>query len=166
MKRLGKGFLLCLLFSGVSVAFASIFNQRPSRGPSRTHDGYDYPTAFGTPVPSRGAGTVSLVEFRPGYGKTVAVDKGRCREIYAHFSSYSVSPGQRVSPGTLLGLAGRSGHVSLSKSTAVVHYEPCSPFYPLGGDIRGSKTRVRRGQQPPTQESVYDYMLRDTNSNQ
>ena len=160
MKRLGKGFLLCLLFSGVSVAFASIFNQRPSRGPSRTHDGYDYPTAHGTPVPSRSAGTVSLVGSRPGYGKTVAVDKGRCREIYAHFSSISVSPGQRVSSGTILGLAGRTGRVSLSQSTAVVHYESCSPLYPLGGEVRGSRTRGRRGQQ--TQEGGYDHMLRDT----
>lgn len=135
------------ILAGLSLAYASIFDGPISRGPSSVHDGYDYPTSYGTPVDARQSGTVTLVGYRPGYGLTIAVDIGRCRQIYAHLSGAAVSPGQTISAGQIIGRAGRNGRVRLSKSSAVLHWEPCSSLYGEG-ITPDARSRSRRRQEP------------------
>jgi len=76
------------------------------------HAGVDYAPPAGTPISVIQPGSVSSAEFRDnGYGNQVKVDHpGGVSSFYAHLSSISVKVGQQVSPGTVIGKVGSTGH--------------------------------------------------------
>ena len=65
-------------------------------------------------------GEVRIARFQGGYGLLVAVDHADgVQTRYAHLSAISVSPGQSVSEGQMIGRSGSTG-----RSTGPhVHYE-------------------------------------------
>jgi murein DD-endopeptidase MepM/ murein hydrolase activator NlpD len=80
-------------------------------GPYRTyHEGVDFSAYGGTPVFAPAAGTVVLAELLFVRGGAVIIDHGLgVYSGYYHMSSLSVSPGQQVQPGDLLGEVGTTG---------------------------------------------------------
>ncbi len=74
------------------------------------HDGVDYAVPYGTPVRAAGAGTVVHTGYSQGYGHTVILEHQKgMRTLYAHLSSYEVTPGQRVGRGQVIAKSGNTG---------------------------------------------------------
>lgn len=77
----------------------------------RFHTGLDIPAPIATPVAAAGAGRVAYAAALPGgWGITVTIaHRGGVRTMYAHLSAVSVSVGERVSAGEIVGLVGATG---------------------------------------------------------
>lgn len=86
----------------------------------RMHEGLDIAGGSGTPIGAAAAGTVIVAGWNGGYGNMVVVDHGGgTSTAYAHMSSVSVSVGQSVGQGTVVGGMGTTGN-----STGVhLHFE-------------------------------------------
>ncbi len=97
-------------WGGVSDPFGG------NRGAGRIHEGIDLDLYGRAPVNIFAAcdGVVSRVEYLTySYGYYVTVDCGEgWSTLYAHMSRIDVSPGQRVSSGTILGLSGVTGYTT------------------------------------------------------
>lgn len=92
----------------------------PIYGTARFHAGMDFSSNIGTPVYVTGDGTVTLADWKQGYGKCIIVDHGYGYEtLYAHLNDYKVRAGQKVTRGEQIGEVGNTG-----KSTGPhLHYE-------------------------------------------
>ena len=78
------------------------------------HNGIDYGIPNGTPVGAAVSGTVAAVSFENGgygnYVKLAHTDGGKPYfTYYAHLASATVSPGQKVKAGTIVGLSNNTG---------------------------------------------------------
>jgi len=75
------------------------------------HTGIDIACPWGVPIFAADDGVVSSVIYgRTGYGYHVIIKHANGIEtLYAHLSSISVTPGQRVSKGSTIGLEGSTG---------------------------------------------------------
>ncbi len=84
----------------------------PASAPGRTHDGVDFPVAYGTPVGAAGVGiTISAGYNYGGYGNLVVIQhRLGFTSWYAHLSRITTSVGQRVTGGTRIGYVGSTGH--------------------------------------------------------
>jgi len=81
------------------------FFKRP-----RWHNGIDVAAYGGAPIVASGPGTVSFAGARSGYGRIVEVDHGYgFKSRYAHLRSISVSKGDKVEAGDLVGKMGTTG---------------------------------------------------------
>ncbi|MDD4169761.1 MAG: M23 family metallopeptidase [Desulfotomaculaceae bacterium] len=79
----------------------------------RMHQGIDLSAGYGSPITSSAGGTIIFAGWEGGYGKMVEVSHGGGLVTrYAHLSSTSVSTGQHVDRGQLLGLAGATGRAT------------------------------------------------------
>lgn len=80
----------------------------------RAHEGIDVAAAEGTPIWAAADGTVVLQQGEyesGGYGNYTCLEHGGgLSTCYAHQSAFSVSPGQTVSQGQVIGLVGNTGH--------------------------------------------------------
>jgi len=78
------------------------------------YNGIDCPIPVGTEVKASGAGTVVLAKgsgWNMGYGKYVIVDHGYgWQTLYGHLSRVSVTDGQKVEKGEIIGLSGNTGN--------------------------------------------------------
>ena len=82
----------------------------PILGGRRLHTGIDLGSVTGEPIHAAANGTVILAEQWGGYGRTVVVDHGGgLSTLYAHQSSISVSVGDEVLAGDVVGHIGCSG---------------------------------------------------------
>ncbi len=82
----------------------------PILGSRRFHNGIDIGAPTGADVVAAGTGAVLFAGTRSGYGKTVIVDHGDgVATLYAHLSRVSVSQGQVVSMGSVVGAIGSTG---------------------------------------------------------
>lgn len=89
----------------------SEFGQRCLNGSCRMHNGIDISAPHGTPVGAAGSGTVISAGSQGGYGGTVIINHGDgFATLYAHLSSISVSTGQKVNRGTIVGTVGSTGN--------------------------------------------------------
>jgi len=87
----------------------------------RMHNGLDIIANIGTKVYAPGAGKVSFVGRKNGYGKVVEIDHGfGYVTLYAHLSKQFVKRGQRVKRGDLIALSGNSGRLTTGPH---LHYE-------------------------------------------
>jgi murein DD-endopeptidase MepM/ murein hydrolase activator NlpD len=84
---------------------------------SGTHNGVDFRAAIGTPTKASMGGVVA--EINQGavpncqYGKWVLIKHGNnLATLYAHLSSISVTKGQTVSTGEVLGFSGNTGYAT------------------------------------------------------
>lgn len=75
----------------------------------RTHQGYDFATPAGTPITAKTVGEVIFAGYdQSGWGNRVGVyepETGKTTYL-SHLSSFNVKPGQKITPGTLLGKTG------------------------------------------------------------
>ncbi|MQA39085.1 M23/M56 family metallopeptidase [Rugamonas aquatica] len=77
------------------------------------HKGIDIAAPSGTPVHAVAAGTVvsagELTENAGRYGKTVVLQHGAQRTLYAHLTTTNVKPGAKVEAGQQIGTVGETG---------------------------------------------------------
>lgn len=92
----------------------------PFNGKQKKHRGIDFAGKIGTELMAVAPGRVISARERVGYGTTVEIDHGLgFTTLYAHLSRITVSRGDWVKPGTVVGLGGSSG-----RSTGPhLHYE-------------------------------------------
>jgi len=100
------------------------------------HKGLDIAAAQGTPVRAVAGGTVKFAGWsNQGYGNLVVIDHGSYQTLYGHLSAApSVSAGQSVAAGTVVGLMGNTGF----STGPHLHFEIClgrevvnpDPFFP------------------------------------
>ncbi len=77
----------------------------------RMHEGIDIAAPMGAPVRAAAGGQVIYAGWMGGYGNLVVVDHGGgLATAYAHLSSISVSTGQAVGQGEVVGTVGSTGH--------------------------------------------------------
>lgn len=82
----------------------------PFLGRSAFHSGIDFAAKRGTAVTSAGAGKVTFVGRKSGYGKVVEVEHtGGLITRYAHLSAYLVAVGDNVDAGTPIAKVGSTG---------------------------------------------------------
>ncbi|SEQ39364.1 Peptidase family M23 [Devosia sp. YR412] len=82
----------------------------PFTGGRAFHAGLDFAAPTGTTVLAAGAGTVSFVGVRSGYGKTVEVTHANGLVTrYGHLSGYLSEEGQTVNTGTPIAKVGSTG---------------------------------------------------------
>jgi murein DD-endopeptidase MepM/ murein hydrolase activator NlpD len=82
----------------------------PIYGDVRMHTGIDFGASYGTPIRAAGDGVVVSAGPLGGYGNATVIDHGNgLATLYAHQSDMSVSPGQRVSRGQVIGYVGSTG---------------------------------------------------------
>ena len=94
------------------AAVTSRFGPRthPILGTVRNHNGIDLRASSGTPVRAAAAGEAVIAGVRGGYGNTVVVSHGgNLATLSAHLSQVLVRPGQAVTAGQVVGLAGSTG---------------------------------------------------------
>lgn len=95
----------------------------PTSGPISSYFGPSHPLGIdidlyanpNAPIVAAAAGTVVFAGGNPccSYGYYVVIDHGNGYEtLYAHFSRITVSQGQRVSQGDLIGYGGRTGYAT------------------------------------------------------
>ncbi|WP_460748865.1 M23 family metallopeptidase [Myceligenerans cantabricum] len=91
----------------------------------RLHAGTDFRAYCGTPILASSSGTVLYARTIQGLGNQVLIDHGytssgnSLMSSYNHLTSWSVSPGQRVSRGQVVGYAGTTG----TSTACHLHFE-------------------------------------------
>jgi len=105
----------------------------------RMHEGIDILVNTGSPVYAAGAGIVSFVGRRGGYGRVVVINHGfGYTTLYAHLKKWLVKKGQHVKRGDKIALSGDSGRLSTGPH---LHYEvrhngiPLNPMNFIYDDI-------------------------------
>lgn len=100
----------------------SSFGERldPFNGEGAFHSGIDIATTFGAAVRAPADGVVLKASLGHGYGREIVIDHGDGVEtLYGHLSGYSVTVGEQVHRGQIVGYVGSSG-----RSTGPhLHYE-------------------------------------------
>lgn len=96
----------------------------PVTGQYGTHGGTDIGASYGSAIYASGSGTVVTAYndsgYNGGYGNYVIIDHGGgIQTLYAHMSVCSVSVGQSVSAGQVIGYVGTTGRVT----GAHLHFE-------------------------------------------
>ncbi|MDO5094138.1 MAG: peptidoglycan DD-metalloendopeptidase family protein [Propionibacteriaceae bacterium] len=101
----------------VSGSLSSPYGMRlhPVLGYWKLHDGTDFAAGCGSPIYAPADGVVSERYFNAGYGNRLMIDHGSINGTYVttgynHATSYTVSVGQRVSRGQLIGYVGTTGY--------------------------------------------------------
>lgn len=87
----------------------------------RAHEGIDYGVPVGTPVYAAASGTVQArAGYNGGYGNLIVIKHSAGVETrYAHLSRISVSTGEHVNQGDLIGYSGNTG----SSTGPHLHFE-------------------------------------------
>ena len=109
------------------------FGERidPFNGEGAFHSGVDISSRVGTPIIAPADGIVVYADFMGGYGRAIQIDHGNgISTRYGHLSGFSVTAGQSVHRGDVIGYVGDSG-----RSTGPhLHYEvrindtPVNPY--------------------------------------
>jgi murein DD-endopeptidase MepM/ murein hydrolase activator NlpD len=77
----------------------------------RMHEGDDFATPVGTPIASMSSGTVVFAGWESGYGNKIEIQYwDGTVSVFAHLSQVQVTVGDQVSPGTIVGRSGNTGH--------------------------------------------------------
>jgi murein DD-endopeptidase MepM/ murein hydrolase activator NlpD len=84
--------------------------RHPVLNYTRAHNGVDYAAPTGAPVGAVASGVVTFAAWTPGGGRTVRVrHAGGYESEYLHLSSMTVSRGDHVGQGELIGRVGATG---------------------------------------------------------
>ena len=90
----------------------SPFGERdqPTEGASTNHKGVDLAGPEGTPIYASRGGTVTIAKFSKSAGFYVTINHGDgYSSVYMHMTTYTVSKGDKVSGGQLIGYMGSTG---------------------------------------------------------
>jgi murein DD-endopeptidase MepM/ murein hydrolase activator NlpD len=106
--------------SGARMSSGYGMRDHPVLRQRRQHSGVDLAAPSGTPVYATADGIVGRADWYSSYGLYVSIDHGAELETrYAHLSRLSVSAGERVRKGEVIGFVGSTG-----RSTGPhLHYE-------------------------------------------
>ncbi|WP_166389616.1 peptidoglycan DD-metalloendopeptidase family protein [Nocardioides ochotonae] len=90
------------------------YRKHPIYGYWGLHDGTDFGAACGTPMRAVADGTVASRYYSQVYGNRLHLNVGNVNgkyvtAVYNHATNYTVSPGQRVSRGQVIGYVGSTG---------------------------------------------------------
>ena len=108
--------------SVASIGLSYGWRQNLNPQQSKFHGGVDLLADPGTSVQSVDAGTVAFAGEQGSYGNLVVVNhQGGRQTRYAHLSSISVSVGQLVQTGDILGTVGSTGNPDINQSH--LHFE-------------------------------------------
>ena len=94
------------------VKLTSPFGYRdaPTEGASTFHQGVDLAGPEGTPIYAARSGTVTIARYSNSAGNYVTINHGDgFSSVYMHMTTYTVSVGQYVARGTLIGYMGSTG---------------------------------------------------------
>ena len=91
------------------------YRRHPIRGRRLLHTGLDIARPNGYPIKAADGGTIVFSGWRGGYGQAIIINHGKrgsknLASLYGHMSSRSVSKGQTVRKGQVIGKVGSTGH--------------------------------------------------------
>jgi RHS repeat-associated protein len=109
------------------------------RSNGKKHGAFDYAVKEGTPIHSPAQGTITIastsakIHIKENYGNFIVINHGVIKDgefkgmtlysLYGHFSEIgSVKSGDKVNVGDVLGLSGKTGHVT-GKNGEHLHWE-------------------------------------------
>jgi murein DD-endopeptidase MepM/ murein hydrolase activator NlpD len=96
-----------------AYTLTSTFGESGALWSSGQHTGLDFAAPTGTPVKAVHSGTVKSAGWSGSYGYRTVLELNDGTEVwYAHQSSLSVSAGQKVSTGEVIGRVGATGNVT------------------------------------------------------
>jgi murein DD-endopeptidase MepM/ murein hydrolase activator NlpD len=105
-----------------SYTVSSTFGQAGSLWSSGYHTGLDFAAPTGTPLKAIHSGTVTEAGWNGSYGYRTVITLDDGTELwYAHQSSISVSVGQKVNTGDVIGRVGATGNVTGAHLHLEVH---------------------------------------------
>lgn len=117
----------------------SLNRVHPILGYSRPHRGVDFCAPFGTPIKATSNGKVAFVGSHGGHGRTVIIQRGIYKTLYAHMSRFAsnVCSGCNVKKGQTIGFVGASGlasgpHLHYEFHINGVHHDPLKVKLPEG----------------------------------
>ena len=85
------------------------YRKNPNTGNEELHRGVDIAVPTGTIVYAAHDGTVTTATYDSYYGNYVVIEKDGYTTKYAHMDSLSVSAGQSITKGTVIGTTGNTG---------------------------------------------------------
>lgn len=105
-----SGFISPLPKGTTYVSCAYGWRNHPIWGDRRFHYGVDLAASQGTPIYAIAAGTVTVASYGDANGYYVSLSHGNgYGSIYCHMTHYTVSVGQSVSQGEIIGYVGSTG---------------------------------------------------------
>ncbi|TLS41604.1 M23 family metallopeptidase [Streptomyces montanus] len=105
-----------------SYTISSTFGQAGSLWSSGYHTGLDFAAPTGTPLKAIHSGTITEAGWNGSYGYRTVITLDDGTELwYAHQSSISVSVGQKVNTGDVIGRVGATGNVTGAHLHLEVH---------------------------------------------
>ncbi len=117
----------------------SLNRVHPILGYSRPHRGVDFCAPFGTPIKATSNGKVEFVGSHGQHGRTVIIQRGIYKTLYAHMSKFAsnVCSGCNVKKGQTIGFVGASGlasgpHLHYEFHINGVHHDPLKVKLPVG----------------------------------
>ncbi|MCM1975244.1 MULTISPECIES: M23 family metallopeptidase [Streptomyces] len=128
LAKLAKEYTLPLS----SYTLTSTFGQAGSMWSSGYHTGLDFAAPTGTLLKAVHSGTITSAGYEGSYGyKTVLTLDDGTEIWYAHQSSISVSVGQKVNTGDIIGRVGATGNVTGAHLHMEVHTGDSGGIDPL-----------------------------------
>ena len=107
----GSGMLTLPVAGPVTSPFGA--RTSPTTGAQEFHEGIDIGAAQGTPIRAAASGTVTFAGQMSGYGNVVIVQHAAGLQTrYAHQSAMSVTAGQTVAAGDVIGAVGATGEAT------------------------------------------------------
>jgi murein DD-endopeptidase MepM/ murein hydrolase activator NlpD len=116
--------------------------KHPIRKVTRHHDGVDLAAPLGAPIRSIAAGVIIFADPWGGYGKFVVVKHpDGMTSHYGHMERISVTPGQRIRAGDIIGTVGSTGistgphlHFEIRVNGTIQHPEKFLPGLAMDGE--------------------------------
>jgi murein DD-endopeptidase MepM/ murein hydrolase activator NlpD len=116
----------------------------------RMHTGLDIGAPYGSQIVAASGGQVILAGWSGGYGRSVRIDHGSgITTVYGHMSGLTVSSGQRVSAGQLIGYVGSTGlstgpHLHFEVRRGGVPVNPAGFAFTARSDLAGADLEAFR----------------------
>lgn len=98
---------------------------------NRFHYGLDITVNQGTPVYAPADGSIKVVRYMGGFGKSIKIDHGYgYNTFFAHLSKFNVKSNQKVNRGDIIGFTGNTGRSTGPHLHYEVHYygKPQNPL--------------------------------------
>ncbi|HEY9599655.1 MAG TPA: M23 family metallopeptidase, partial [Cyanophyceae cyanobacterium] len=116
------GFVGYPLESAAAIGLSYGWHENSVTGQSTFHSGIDLLAEEGTPVLAVESGTVAFAGEQGVYGNLVVINhQGGRQTRYAHLSRITVSRGEKVRRGAILGAVGSTGRPDIDKPH--LHFE-------------------------------------------